>query len=133
MSAPFLATVTVLSAAQPKSGGGSTVLAMITPLGGGHVDAGLPEGPGAVDPGWGVGTPARPGHDLPWAPGRPGHDLPFDPARPDAGLPGTPVPPEVTNPIPPPSGDLASQVVVLVYRPGQGWVGTSFTPPTPKA
>jgi hypothetical protein len=120
MSAPFLATITLLGGAggaQPK--GGATHLAMITPLGGGHVDAGLPEGP--VDPGWGVGGIPYPGHDLPGVPGRPDN--------------GVPVPPEVWPPQPPPPlpPNLESQLIVAVHRPGvTEWTVKAYPVPAPK-
>jgi hypothetical protein len=120
MSAPFLATITILGAgAQPK-GGSSTHLAMITPLGGGHIDAGLPEVP--VDPGWGnIGAGPRPGHDLPGAPGHPDN--------------GVPVPPEMWPPQPPPPlpPNLESQIIVAVHRPGvTEWTVKAYPVPAPK-
>ena len=155
MSAPFLATITIVGGggAQPK-GGGSTVLAMITPLGGGHVDVGGPgwQG-GTADPGYGIGEGGHPSQGLPWGPGHPDQGLPgspdhpsggfpispghpsggfpIDPARPDNSLPpgGKPVPPEISNGLPPPSGDLSNQVVVAIYVPGKGWTGKSFPMP----
>jgi hypothetical protein len=122
MSAPFLATITLLGGgggAQPK--GGATHLAMITPLGGGHIDAGLP----------GAGHPDQ---DLPWAPARPGHDLPEHPIDPGFGG-GVPVPPSVWPPLPPPPlpPDLESQWVVAVHKPGAvEWTVKSFPPREPK-
>ena len=129
MTAPFLATITLLGGgAQPK-GGGSTHLAMITPLGGGHIDQGLPEGPGwggPADPGFGVGGIPHPGHGLPGGG--------FDPARPDHELPGTPVPPTIwpPQPLPPLPPDLETEVVVAVHRPGQDWVVKSRPAAMPK-
>lgn len=130
MAAPFLATITVIGGggAQPK-GTGSTHVALITPLGGGHIDAGLPEGP--PEHIWGGGGERPPHIDAkpPWAPGHP-----------DAGLP---VPPGITAPPVPPN--LAQQVVVLWHLPGQvEWHGKVIDPslvagtplpptPTPKA
>jgi hypothetical protein len=147
MSSPFLATITLLGGsggAQPKSS--TTHLALITPVGGGHVDAGGPGWQGGpVDPGYGIGEGGRPGQDLPWGPGHPsggfpispGHPsggFPVDPARPDNSLPpgGTPVPPEISNGLPPPGGDLGNQVVVAIYVPGKGWTGKSFPMAQPK-
>jgi hypothetical protein len=121
MPAPFLATVTILSAAQPKSGGGSTVLAMITPLGGGHADAGLPEAPGAADPGYGHPIGGHPDQGLPWAPGRPDN--------------GVPVPPETwpAQPPPPLPPHLEDQVIVAIHRPGvTEWTVKAYPVPTPK-
>ena len=113
MSAPFLATITVLGGgggAQPK-GGGSTHLAMITPVGGGHISTGpvFPEGP--TDPGYG-----RPD----WGPVDPGFGG------------GVPVPPSVWPPMPPPPlpPDLESQVIVAIHRPGvTEWTVKAFPPP----
>lgn len=147
MSAPFLASITLLGGgggAQPK-GGGTTVLAMITPLSGDRPGHDLPGISGPTDPGygiegggehpwWGGGRPARPGHDLPGGGGHPSTGFPIDPNRPDNSLPpgGTPVPPEISNGLPPPAGDLSSQVVVAIYVPGHGWTGKSFPMPQPK-
>jgi hypothetical protein len=144
MSAPFLASITLLgggTGAQPKD---SNVLAIITPLSGGHIDAGLPGG-GPVDPGWGggwgsgnypsQGLPWGPGHPdggIPISPGHPSGGFPIDPVRPDNSLPpgGTPVPPEISNGLPPPAGNLGTQVVVAIYVPGKGWTAKSFPMPT---
>ena len=112
MTAPFLATITLLGGgAQPK-GGGNTHLAMITPLGGPHAGHDLPEMPGAVDPGWGAGTP------------------PVDPGF--GG--GVPVPPSLwpPQPLPPLPPDLETEVVVAVHRPGQDWVVKSRPAAMPK-
>jgi hypothetical protein len=115
MAAPFLATITILNAAQPKSGGGSTVLAMVTPLGGGHISTGpvFPEGP--VDPGYGGGHPV-------------------DPTDPGFGG-GVPVPPEMWPPQPPPPlpPNLESQIIVAVHRPGvTEWTVKAYPVPAPK-
>jgi hypothetical protein len=115
MSAPFLASITVLGGAggaQPK-GTGTTHLAMITPLSGDRPGHGLPESP--VDPGFGGG----------WGGGA------IDPGF--GG--GVPVPPEITQPLPPPAGDYGNQVIVAVYQPGKGWTAKAFPPgsmPQPK-
>jgi hypothetical protein len=85
-----------------------------------------------VDPGFGWGGGERPGHPI--APGgRPGGrpDQGFNPNHPDQGLPpelGGPVGPvhpwvpPVGDELPPPPADIADQVVVAVWRPGnQAW------------
>lgn len=150
MPQPFLASITMLSGgggAQPKSTG-QTLLAMIIPLGGGeHVDAGGPgwqggipdpgygiEGGGGEHPWWGGGGRPRPGHDLPGGGGHPSGGFPVNPDRPDNSLPpgGTQVPPEISNALPPPGGDLATQVVVAIYVPEKGWTAKSFPMPQPK-
>jgi hypothetical protein len=121
MPAPFLATVTILSAAQPKSGGGSTVLAMITPLGGPHAGQGLPEAPEGTDPGYGHPIGGHPDQGLPWAPGRPDN--------------GVPVPPETwpAQPPPPLPPHLEDQVIVAIHRPGvTEWTVKAYPVPTPK-
>jgi hypothetical protein len=122
MSAPFLATITILGAgggAQPKGGG--THLALITPVGGGHISTGpvFPEGP--ADPGYGIGEGGHPGHDLPGVPGRPDN--------------GVPVPPEMWPPQPPPPlpPNLESQIIVAVHRPGvTEWTVKAYPVPAPK-
>jgi hypothetical protein len=148
MSAPFLATVTILSTtsgAQPK-GGGTTHLAMITPLSGERPSHDLPAWEGPADPGfgieagggehpwWGGGRPARPDQGLPAGGGHPSTGFPLDPARPDNSLPagGTQVPPEISNALPPPGGDLTNQIVVAVYVPGKGWTAKAYPPAQPK-
>ena len=116
MSAPFLATITILGAgggAQPKGGG--THLALITPVGGGHISTGpvFPEGP--VDPGYGGGHPV-------------------DPTDPGFGG-GVPVPPEMWPPQPPPPlpPNLESQLIVAVHRPGvTEWTVKAYPVPAPK-
>lgn len=123
MAAPFLATITLLGGgAQPK--GGTTHLALITPLGGGHADAGLPGWSGPVDPGYGHpdgGIPVHPSQGLPW-----------DPARPDNGVP---VPPETwpAQPPPPLPPHLEDQVIVAIHRPGvTEWTVKAYPVASPK-
>jgi hypothetical protein len=124
MTSPFLATITILGAgAQPK-GGSSTHLAMITPLGGGHIDAGPPGWQGGpVDPGFGI----EEGGGHPWLPGAIGGGGRLDN--------GVPVPPEMWPPQPPPPlpPNLESQIIVAVHRPGvTEWTVKAYPVPAPK-
>jgi hypothetical protein len=87
-------------------------------------DQGLP----GVPPGfWGGVAPPYPDQGLPGAP--PGYWGGVAPPYPDQGLPpvGTPVPPEQLPPpeVPP---ELASQVIVSVYKPNEGWTTKSYPP-----
>ena len=92
-----------------------------------HPDQGLP----GVPPGfWGGVAPPYPDQGLPGAP--PGFWGGVAPPHPDQGLPagqtpGTPVPPEQLPPpdVPP---ELASQIIVSVYKPNEGWTTKSYPP-----
>lgn len=134
MAQPFLASITVLGGAggaQPK-GTGSTHLAMITPLGGGHIDAGLPEGPPDYVSGGPVYPPGHPSAGLPIGPGHPDAGLPWAPGRPDNGVPVPPTtwPQQPPPPLPP---DLENQVIVAVHRPGvTEWTVKAYPVPQPK-
>jgi hypothetical protein len=94
-----------------KYASGVQQLVEFTPISATDPGFGQPGGP--VDPGWGVGEGARPGHDLPWAPARPGHGLPGSPGHPGNALPTPPVipsspivlPPEIWPPALPPGVD----------------------------
>jgi hypothetical protein len=89
----------------------------------GHPDHGLPSGPGHVSPP--IHHPGHPDHGLPSSPGHPSQGLPISPGHPEQGLPpGTPV--TINPPLPPPPGDLASQIVIAVYKPGVGWKAQSY-------
>ena len=173
-------------------------LALITPLGGGHPDQGLPGSPpgywggvappypdqglpggqphpshpiapGGRPPGyWGGVAPPYPDQGLPGSQPHPSHPIApggrppgywggVAPPYPDQGLPGQPPgywggvappypdhglppsqiqPPPGGQPVPPdqiampdPPADLADDVLVSVYKPGQGWTTTSYDVP----
>jgi hypothetical protein len=92
-----------------------------------------PIAPGGQPPGyWGGVAPPYPDQGLPGAP--PGYWGGVAPPYPDQGLPpgqppsgGTPVPPEQLPPpeVPP---ELASQIIVSVYKPNEGWTTKSYPP-----
>jgi hypothetical protein len=93
----------------------------------GHPDHGLPPGGGHVSPP--IYHPGHPDHGLPSAPGHPSTGPVYPPGQPDQGLPpGTPV--TINPPLPPPPGDLAQQIIIAVYKPGEGWKAQSYPPPT---
>jgi len=104
-----------------------------------------PIAPGGRPPGiWG-GPPSYPDQGLPpiYHPGHPDHGLPSQPCvwpspgHPDQGLPpsglqppagGQPVPPDQIA-MPDPPEDLADDVLISIYKPGQGWTTTSYDVP----
>jgi len=99
----------------------------------GHPDHGLPAPEHPIDPGYGrpIYHPGHPDHGLPSRPGveRPDNSLPTIPGLPDNSLPegpGSSVPP-TTLPIPTPPPQLAADLVVAVWAPGQNkWVVTAW-------
>lgn len=90
----------------------------------------------------------RPDHELPGhpdypstgGPGRPeypstGPVRPRPPVDPDYGIdegagPSQPLPPGQLPSLPAPPGDLSGKVVVLVWKPGEGWSGKVFDKPS---
>ena len=89
-----------------------------------------------VDPGWGWGGGERPAHPI-----APGGGRPVDPSwgveeggpnRPDQGLPPGPAQPWVPpsgEELPPPSEDIADQVVLAIWNPGQQTWTVKTAPP----
>jgi hypothetical protein len=93
---------------------------------------GLPGGGRPVDPGFGWGGGERPGHPIAPGGGRPvdpgwgvGEERPGQGLPPELGPPVGPVHPWVPaegETLPPPPEEIADQVVVAVWRPGnQAW------------
>lgn len=122
-------------------------LAFIQPLtGSGHPDQGLP-GLSPGSPSHPIYHPGHPDHGLPSQPGSPSHPIQGVPPGPNQGLPGQspgapahpiqPVGPGPSHPIqlpeggqplpglPPPAGH-ENEMVVAVYKPGQGWTAKSY-------
>src|SRR4029077_1126164 len=90
-----------------------------------YPDQGLPGAPPGY---WGGVAPPYPNQGLPGGQGgAPTHPI-YIPGIPDQGLPstGAPVPPDqIVMPEPPPA--YQDDIIVSVYKPGQGWTTTSYT------
>jgi hypothetical protein len=89
-----------------------------------YPDQGLPGQPPGY---WGGVAPPYPDQGLPGGQGGvPTHPIHI-PGLPDQGLPpGEPVPPDqIVMPEPPPA--YQDDIIVSVYKPGQGWTTTSYT------
>jgi hypothetical protein len=120
--------------------------------GGGPVYPGRPADPGYDRPDWAPGHPGNrppgswsgehPGNRPPgsWsgeypgggpAPGRPPGYVTGGPIEPPAG--GTPVPPEQMPPPAEPPPELAEQIIVSIYKPGEGWTTTAYDATQPKS
>jgi hypothetical protein len=89
-----------------------------------YPDQGLPGQPPGY---WGGVAPPYPDQGLPGGQGGvPTHPIHI-PGIPDQGLPpGEPVPPDQIV-MPEPPAEYQNDLIVSVYRPGQGWTTTSYT------
>lgn len=86
-----------------------------------------PDRPERPSGGWG-----RPDHELPGPQPHPEHPIapggpPTKPIDPDLPVtPGHPLPPGQLPSLPTPPGDLSNKIVVLIWKPGEGWKGKVF-------
>ena len=99
-----------------------------------YPDQGLPGGQGGR-PSHPIHYPGSPSHPIAGQPGSPSQPI-YHPGHPDHGLPafpshpielppgGTPIDPGELPPGPPEGHE--DEVVVAIYRPGQGWTGAAF-------